>query len=209
MGSYTKSNSLTTPNTLYEKLSPEEREQTKELRRMHIGEHAERSWPFESEVRVALAKYAPAAVAVDAAKMLREVMFWGGLHEDRDFWNYRVVKCHKGCDPDPEHNCCWHKVGLSKRNVKSAREFLGALELLEYTDGKDMPTGFHNRTHYRVTYANMLNLLVLLEKPLPPDVGAPDQQSWDERSNSVGTNGPTLLVQTVQLLQRVPPERTT
>ncbi len=183
--------------TKYERLTPEERERVKELRRMHIGEHAERSWPFESEVRVALAEHAPVSVAEDAAKMLREVMFWGThVEEQRDFWVYRATKCHKGCDPDPEHSCCWHKMGLSKRNVYAARELLVANDLLEYTGGKGMPTGFHNRTHYRVTYANMLNLLDFLEKPLPADESTSGQHSWDERSNSVGTNGPTLTEST-------------
>ncbi len=179
----------------HEKLTLEEREQVKELRRMHIGEHAERSWLFESEVRVALAEHAPVAVAEDAAKMLREVMFWESKAEHRDFWVYRVVKC-KECDPDPEHNCCWHKVGLSRRNVESARELLVALDLLEYTDGKGMSTGFHNRTHYRVTHVNMHNLLDLLEKPLPEGPNEVYQHSRYERTNSVGTNVQTLTEST-------------
>lgn len=202
MKSYT--NNLTTPNSSYNKLSSEEREQVKELRRMHIGEHAERSWPFESEVRAALAQHAPVAVAKTAAAMLREVIFWGThVEEDRDFWVYRVVKCHKGCNADPEANCCWYKMGLSRRNVKSARELLEALDLMEYTDGKGMSTGFHNRTHYRVTHTNMLNLLDFLDRPLPVNEPNPvqetngaDELSLYERTNSVCTNVQTLTEST-------------
>lgn len=194
-GCTTKDTFTTTDHT---KLTPEEREQTKELRRMHIGEHAERSWPFESEVRTRLAESGcPVDAADHAAKMLREVMFWGiKVEEDRDFWVYRVFKCHKGCDPNPEKNCCWHKVGLSRRNVESARELLDALDLLEYTSGKGLSTGFHNRTHYRVTHTNMLNLLDFLEKPLLEKPKDADQHSRFERTHSVGTNVHTLTEST-------------
>ncbi len=179
--------------TKYERLTPEERERVKELRRMHIGEHAERSWAFESEIRARLAEQAPVSVADDAAAMLREVMFWEIKHEDRDFWNYRVGRCHKGCDADPKKNCCWHKMGLSRHNVKAARELLMALGLLEFTSGKGLPTGFHNRTHYRV---NHLGLLEFLEKPLPTDLSTADEHSWYERTNCVGTNVHTLTEST-------------
>ncbi len=182
--------------TKYERLTPEERERVKELRRMHIGERAERSWAFESEMRVRLAEAGcPVGAADDAAKMLREVMFWEIKHEDRDFWNYRVIRCHKGCDADPEKNCCWHKTGLSRRNVESARDWLVALGLLEYTDGKGLPSGFHNRTHYRV---NHLGLMEFLEKPLPEEPNEAHQHSRYERTNSVGTNVQTLTESTLR-----------
>lgn len=184
----------------HEKLSPEEREQTKELNRMHMGsEHAERSersrlaWEFESEVQARLAEQAPVSVANDAAAMLREVMFWEIKAEHRDFWVWRVVKCHPKCDPDTKGNCCWHKVGLSRRNVNAARALLVALDLMEYTNGKGLPTGFHNRTHYRV---NHVGVVEFLEKLLPADTSTVDEDSRYERTNSVGTNVHTLTENT-------------
>ncbi len=56
MRSYAQTNSITTPNISQNKLSPEEREQVKELRRMHIGEHAERSWEFVDGILAGLAR---------------------------------------------------------------------------------------------------------------------------------------------------------
>lgn len=153
-----------TPETVkHGKLTPEERERAKELRRMHIGEHAERSWTFESEVRARLAELAPMRVARVAAAMLREVMFWEIKAEHRDFWVWRVVKCQR-CKPNPEHNCCWHKMGYSKREIHATRELLVDLSLLEYTSGKGLPTGFYNRTHYRVKHIEVMDFL---EMPLP------------------------------------------
>lgn len=174
--------------TKYERLTPEERERVKELRRMHIGEHAERSWAFEVQVRARLVEWDYAVrVARIAAAMLREVMFWEIKAEDRDFWVYRVVKC-KTCKPDPDHNCCWYKMGYSKREVHAARDVLVERGLLEYTNGKGLSSGWYNRTHYRVKH---LAVIEFLENPPVNDVNRVSQHSWDERSNSVGTNGPT------------------
>ncbi len=160
---------------------------------MHIGEHAERSRAFEAQVRARLVEWGYAVrVARVAAAMLREVMFWEIKAEGRDFWVYRVVKC-KTCKPDPDHNCCWYKMGYSKREVHAARDVLVERSLLEYTNGKGLPSGWYNRTHYRVKH---LAVMEFLENPPVNDVDHVGQHSWDERSNSVGTNGPTLTEST-------------
>ncbi len=191
----------------HETLTSEERERTKELRRIHIGEHAERSWPFESEVRARLAELPDVSVAVaaDAAAMLREVMFWEIKAEHRDFWVYRVVKC-KECDPDPEHNCCWHKMGLSKRNVHAARELLVEWGLLEYTNGKGLPSGYFNRTHYRVKQLAVMNFR---EKPPAQEIdtvvqvdGPNELTRWTERTNYTES----IQSEPISLTQSIPAE---